>query len=142
MSSIIKRRKTANYTQINNMPIQEDIMDLGAIGLLVYIMSLPESWELHKSQLHNHFTRRKVDSSWKVLVEKRYIIGFYCHVNGKKRYYYNVSDIPFTQDDYEQFILDVKDELESEENTVYNIEKIKDSPLDIPELLSIVQNEQ
>lgn len=69
-SSIIKRRKTANYTQINNEPIQNDLKNLGAIGLLSYIISLPSDWTLYKTQLYKTFTRRTVESAWKILIEK------------------------------------------------------------------------
>ncbi|MFD1173019.1 hypothetical protein [Oceanobacillus picturae] len=142
MLTIIKHRKTGNYTQIDNIALQEDLTDLAAIGLLTYIMSHPEDWNLHKSQLQNYFTRRKVDSAWKVLIEQRYVIGFYCHVDGNQKYFYRVSDIPFTQNDFEAFIAEVKKTLEEKGNTVFNIKAIKDSTLSVPDFFSNIKNVQ
>jgi hypothetical protein len=144
MNNIIKRRKTANYTQINNLPIQQDLKDLSAIGLLTYIMSLPEDWVLYKTQLYNTFTRRTVEGAWKILVQKNYAIGFTCYISGKKGklYFYNVSDIPFTQNDFDTFVKEVIEELTGEGKTVTNPEPIKDSPFTIPEKIFTVQNVQ
>lgn len=142
MSNIIKRRKTSNYTQINNYPMQNDLGNLSAIGLLAYIMSLPEDWILHKTHLQKTFTRRTVDSAWKILVEKKYAIGFYCHVNGKKNYFYMVSDIAFTETDFELFVKDNIELLLDSEDTVFNVVPIMDSPYEIPVEISIVHNVQ
>lgn len=139
MASIIKRRKTVQYTQINNHAVQEGLTDLAAIGLLTHIMSLPEDWDIRKVQLQNHFTRRKTDSAWKVLVQHKYIIGFFCYVGNKKAYFYNVSDVPFTQNDFDEFVLDNKKALEDEGNKVTNFNAIPDSELVVP---SSVQNVQ
>ena len=129
INNIVKRRKTANYVQLNNFPIQEDLGDLQAIGLLTYIMSLPEDWILHKSQLQSTFTRRTVESAWGVLTQKNYAIGFSCYVSGikGKQYFYNVSDIAFTQKDYDSFVLDVISELTKDEKMVSNDEGMKES---------------
>lgn len=141
MTNIIKRRKTADYTQINNFPVQEDIRDLASIGLLTYIMSLPADWTLHKTQLQSQFTRRKVDGAWKILVEKKYAIGFYAHVNGHKNYFYMVSDIAFTKDDFDDFVREtVEDLLHVEKASVHNILPIPDSPYKIGAETSGVQN--
>ncbi len=127
MNNVIKRRKTANYTQINNFPVQQDLQDLSAIGLLTYIMSLPEDWTLHKTQLQNQFTRRKVDSAWRILVEKNYAIGFSCYVSGHKNYFYMVSDIAFTEQDFNDFVAETINELEAKGESVFHPEAIKDS---------------
>ncbi|AIF43433.1 hypothetical protein [Virgibacillus sp. SK37] len=145
LSNVIKRRKTANYTQINNLPIQEDIENLAAIGLLTYIMSLPEDWTLYKTQLYNKFTRRTVEGAWKILLEKRYAIGFKCYLQGGSKgivYFYNVSDIPFTQDDFDSFIEDINKALLEENKSIVKPEMIKDSPFTIPKKFSNVQNVQ
>jgi hypothetical protein len=127
MNNVIKRRKTANYTQINNFPVQQDLQDLSAIGLLTYIMSLPEDWTLYKTQLQNHFTRRKVDSAWKILVEKNYAIGFSCYVSGHKKYFYMVSDIAFTEQDFNDFVAETINELKVEVESILHPQAIKDS---------------
>jgi hypothetical protein len=127
MNNVIKRRKTANYTQINNFPVQQDLQDLSAIGLLTYIMSLPEDWILHKTQLQNQFTRRKVDGAWRILVEKNYAIGFSCYVSGHKNYFYMVSDIAFTEQDFNDFVAEMINELEAKGKSGLHPEAIKDS---------------
>ena len=82
-----------------------------------------------------------MDAAWKILVEKKYAIGFSCHVSGKKSYFYIVSDMPFTQNDFDDFIKEITEALKKENKTVFNIEPIKDSPFEIPEEFSpTVQN--
>lgn len=142
MSNIIKRRKTSNYTQINNHPLQSDIGNLSAIGLLAYIMSLPEDWVLHKTHLQKTFTRRTVDSAWKILVEKKYAIGFYCHVNGKKNYFYMVSDIAFSNYEFDSFVKGNIAALLENGDSVFNVMPILDSPYDISKEISVVHNVQ
>lgn len=144
LNNVVKRRKTANYLQINNFPIQEDLGDLQAIGLLTYIMSLPEDWELHKTYLQSVFTRRTVESAWKILSLKRYAIGFSCYLEGNKgkQYFYNVSDMAFTQEDYNSFVFDVISLISEDGKTVSNIEAMKDSTLVIPTEIFNVQNVQ
>jgi hypothetical protein len=147
--SIIKRRKTVDYLQLHNYPVQKDLEDLAAIGLLTYIMSLPQDWELHKTQLQKKFSRRKVDGAWKILVEKKYAIGFICYADRKKTYHYNVSDIPFTEEEYFQFANDTLEELLKEHESVSSIKEIPDSPYkiyqvqdEIPEGITTAQIEQ
>ena len=127
MNNVVKRRKTADYTQIYNYPVQQDLSDLGAIGLLTHIMSLPEDWTIHKTQLQNKFTRRKVDGAWKILVEKNYAIGFSCYVSGKKNYFYMVSDIAFTEQEFNDFVAETVNELKAKGERVLHPEAIKDS---------------
>lgn len=145
MANVIKRRKTSNYTQINNLPIQNDIENLAAVGLLTYIMSLPEDWLLYKTQLYNKFTRRTVEGAWKILIEKKYAIGFKCYLQGGAKgiiYFYNVSDIPFTQEDYDNFIIDINAALKENGKSIVKPEPIKDSTFEIPQEIFTVQNVQ
>jgi hypothetical protein len=143
--AIIKRTKTSNYLQLHNQAVQEGLDDLQAIGLLTYIMSLPEDWTLHKTHLQNKFSRRKVDSAWKILLENRYAVGFVCYINGKKTYFYNVSDIPFEEEEYLTFVDEQLKEILKESSSVYSVSEIKDNYFPIPnseEDFSTVQNVQ
>ncbi|WP_042220974.1 hypothetical protein [Oceanobacillus manasiensis] len=142
MNYIVKNRNESGYVKIDNKVVQEDLKDLAAIGLLTHILSHAPTWEIHKSELHRKFTRRKVDSSWKVLLEHRYIMGFFCHVNGHHKYYYKAADHPFSQTDFETFIEEQKKELEEEGKVVFNIKVIKDSPFVVPDFFSDLQNVQ
>ena len=110
--TIVKRKKTSAYAQIDNHALQEGLQDLSAIGLLSYIMSLPSNWELHKTYLHKKFTRRTVDVAWKKLVEKKYVIGIVGWYEKKKTYMYQVSDVPFTEEEFKLF----------EEQTIHNLQ--------------------
>lgn len=142
MNNIIKRRKTSKYAQIHNAPLQGGLEDLRAVGLLAHIMSLPEDWTIYKTQLHATYSRRNVDAAWKELTEKNYVIGFYCHVSGKKNYFYSVSDIPFTQDEFEDFALEHINELQKQNKTVMNFNLIPHSTFEITEKISVAQNVQ
>lgn len=123
MSNIIKRRHTSQYTQIHNGALQTELDDLRAIGLLSHIMSLPAEWVIRKTQLQSKFGRRPVDSAWKVLVEKGYIIGFVGYIGKLKSYFYLVSDIPFSEEDYVEF---VKETIEETKETITSIKPIPD----------------
>ncbi|WP_242298359.1 hypothetical protein [Bacillus cereus group sp. BfR-BA-01382] len=106
MNNIIKRRHTNQYAQIHNNPLQNDLVDLRAIGLLSHLMSLPSDWIIYKTQLYKKFSRKNIDAAWKELANKNYIIGFNCYIDGKKKAFYNVSDIPFVSDELYTFIRD------------------------------------
>lgn len=136
--SIIKRRKTSNYAQIHNEPLQGDLKDLRAVGLLSHIMSLPENWTLHKTQLQSFYSRKNVDAGWKELVEKSYAIGFNCYRDGKINYFYNVSDIPFSKDEFDRFVIEQIAELLEQGFSVKNPKSISHSNLDINEKLTDV----
>ncbi|EJV59363.1 hypothetical protein [Bacillus mycoides] len=148
MSNIIKRRHTSQYTQLHNTPLQGDLTDLRAVGLLSHLMSLPADWVIYKTNLYNTFARRAVDNAWKMLVEKGYVVGFYCHLDGKRSYYYLVSDIPFTEDDYREF---VKETIVEAKGNVTNVNPIPDCVHSVVQSVhqsnslydsSTVQNEQ
>ncbi|EJV41836.1 Uncharacterized protein BC141101_05839 [Bacillus toyonensis] len=111
MSNIIKRRHTNQYAQIHNNPLQNDLVDLRAIGLLSHLMSLPSDWVIYKTQLYKKFSRKNIDAAWKELANKNYIIGFNCYIDGKKKSFYNVSDIPFVSEELSEFILETCSEL-------------------------------
>jgi hypothetical protein len=109
--AIIKRRKTSEYAQIHNNGLQT-IKHLGAVGLLGHLMSLPEDWEIIKSNLYDHFTRKTVDPAFKILMQEGYLIGGWGYgmktVKGGrnqtvKQYEYMISDIPFRLDEVQEF---------------------------------------
>lgn len=141
-NNVIKRRHTSEYAQIHNKPLQDDLEDLRAIGLLSHMMSRPAEWVFHKSQLHSQFSRKNVDAAWKILVGKNYIIGFYCHVSGRKRHFYNVSDLPFNSEEFFEFVKEEVSRLTEEGETVKHINPIDGLGLDTTGLTSIVPSVQ
>lgn len=122
--SIIKRKKQDKFFLMSNHATQKDLTSLQSIGLLAYIISLPEDWILYKTQLQSKFTRRTVDSAWKELVEKNYIAGFVCYLGKEKKYFYLASDEALTQSEYDDFITDTLEELKSEDQAISNIKPI------------------
>ena len=53
---IVKTKHKSDFFQMNNKPIQDPSLSWAAKGLLVYLISLPENWEVH---LRDLFTRSK-----------------------------------------------------------------------------------
>jgi hypothetical protein len=53
---IIKAKSKNNFTIIPNEPLQRSDISWKAKGLLCYLLSLPESWVLYKTELQNHST--------------------------------------------------------------------------------------
>lgn len=138
MSNIIKRRHTSQYSQIHNNPLQNDLEDLRSLGLLSYLMSLPTDWTIYKTQLHKRFSRKNADAAWKELAEKNYAIGFAAYVNGKKQHFYNVSDIPFTSEEFFEFVRDIVNELREQGFVVKSLLSMKHGNLGITEEITNV----
>ncbi len=136
MNGIIKTIKTTQYAQIHNAPLQRELEDLRSIGLLSHLMSLPEGWSIKKTQLHSRFSRKNVDAAWKELAEKNYAVGFSCYIDGKKDYFYAVSDIPISQETFDQLVIEQIKGLQEEGKTVKSPDVIKHSPLVIAEVIT------
>lgn len=141
-NNVIKRRHTSEYAQIHNKPLQDDLEDLREIGLLSHMMSRPAEWVFHKTQLHKQFSRKNVDAAWKGLVAKKYIVGFYCHKDGQKSHYYNVSDLPFTDEEYYEFVKAEVSELTEKGHSIKHVNPIPGLTLDTTEFSSDVLNVQ
>ncbi|PEB12966.1 hypothetical protein [Bacillus thuringiensis] len=133
MGTVIKRRHTAQYAQIHNNPLQNDLVDLRAIGLLSHLMSLPSDWVIYKTQLYKKFSRKNIDAAWKELASKNYIIGFNCYIDGKKKSFYSVSDIPFIPEELSKFILETISELISLGSSVKSISLMNGGNLSVTE---------
>lgn len=104
--SIIKRKKQSQFFMMSNHAAQKELTSLSSIGLLAYIISLPEDFRLYKTYLQKKFTRRTVDNAFKELVEKKYIAGFSCYVDRKKEYYYIASDEQLNEKEFNIFVHD------------------------------------
>ena len=138
MSNIIKRRHTNQYAQIHNNPLQNDLVDLRSIGLLSHLMSLPSDWVIYKTQLYKKFSRKNIDAAWKELASKNYIIGFNCYIDGKKKSFYNVSDIPFVSEEFSEFIHETITELINSGASVKSLSPMGGGTLDITKKLTDV----
>lgn len=70
-----------------------------AKGLLVYLLSLPETWEIHKTEVWKHFSngRDAVFRAFEELEKKGYIqVKRYRDQEGKFRVQYTVYEEPIT----------------------------------------------
>ena len=89
--------KNENYTTVSNIPLQCKDLSWKAKGLLMYLMTLPSSWEIRLSDLENRSTdgRDSTNAGIKELLEKRYLSRIEVRENGKfLGYDYTVSDTP------------------------------------------------
>ena len=73
--AIIKHSYTRCYTVIDNTCLQDPTMSLKAKGLYAYLMSLPEDWVLHQTELKRHFKdgRDSIRTAIYELIEKGYV---------------------------------------------------------------------
>lgn len=73
--AIIKHNYTRCYTVIDNTCLQDPTMSLKAKGLYAYLMSLPEDWVLHQTELKRHFKDGKdsIRTAMNELIEKGYV---------------------------------------------------------------------
>lgn len=73
--AIIKHNYTRCYTVIDNTCLQDPTMSLKAKGLYAYLMSLPEDWVLHQTELKRHFKDGKdsIRTAIYELIEKGYV---------------------------------------------------------------------
>lgn len=137
-------RKSSGFTQVYNTPIQKDLQDLGAIGLLTYLISLPDDWTIYKTHLHKEFSRRRVESSWDILVEKGYAIDVSFFVTGKKgrMHFYRVSDESYSQESFTSLLNAVIKAVEESGQKV-NLSTVETkNSFDLPEEICNVQNVQ
>jgi DNA-binding transcriptional MocR family regulator len=96
---IRKAEHKRDYTCISNEILQRKDMSMRAKGLLVYLLSLPEDWEIHKTELWKHFTdgRDAVFRAFEELEKNGYIQGKrYRDQEGKFRVQYTVYEEPQT----------------------------------------------
>lgn len=73
--SIIRTDKNRNYTSINNTCFQDPQLSARAKGIFAYIMTLPDSWAIYKSEIYSHFAegRQAIDTAFKELEKFGYI---------------------------------------------------------------------
>lgn len=106
MNGIIKRRKTSDYAQIHNGALQ-NLEDIRSIGLISHLMSLPEGWEIKKMQLYKKFGRGPITNAIAELEDKKYWVTVQYRDGKKTLYYYQVSDVAFTDSEVLNMIQEV-----------------------------------
>lgn len=100
---IRKAEHKNNYVCISNEILQRKDLSMQAKGLLVYLLSLPEDWEIHKSEVWKHFSngRDAVYRAFEELERKGYIQGKkYRDKLGRFQHQYTVYEEPITPQYY------------------------------------------
>ena len=72
---ILRVEKNRNYSVISNVHLQDDSLSWKAKGLLSYLLSLPDDWQIYLEHLKNQSTdgRDSTRTGIKELLEKGYI---------------------------------------------------------------------
>lgn len=101
--NVKKYKKNKGYESISRTMLQDvDNLSLQAIGLLAYMISMPDNWTFYKTNLYKRFAKNKrtaVNNAWKELVENRYIVQFRKRNGRKYDYYYYFSQEKFDDND-------------------------------------------
>lgn len=104
---ITKSRSNQRFTVVPNEIFNDKSMSLKAIGLLTYLLSLPDNWVIYKSELENHFSdgETSIRTAFKELQEKGYILSVEIR-NEKghfKGYNHHVYDYPIKKEPKRDF---------------------------------------
>lgn len=97
MNKITIKKKTDNFTIIDNTGIRDEKLSWKAKGLLTYLLHLPDDWQVYLSDLKNRSTdgRDSTASAIKELVENGYIQRSQVKEKGKfSGYNYTVYEQP------------------------------------------------
>lgn len=85
-----------NFTPISNQLIQNQNISLEAKGLVIFILSLPESWIIYKGQVQTalNMNKTKFNRVWKECVDSGYIQVIKERVDrGRFNYHYVITDL-------------------------------------------------
>jgi hypothetical protein len=95
-SQIIRVRHSNKFTQIDNDFLRNKSLSMKAKGLLCTILSLPDTWVIKKTTLHQ-FSSDGIEgtmNAFNELIEADYILVVKTRIKGKFNYKYIVCDIP------------------------------------------------
>lgn len=98
--SIIRRKKTKNYSVLNNTALQNPKLSSGAKGVYAYLMTLPDEWTVRKTELVRHFSEGKasISSKFEELVKAGYITKEEVIEKGLRRFQYTVHETSTSSD--------------------------------------------
>lgn len=125
MNKIKRKKRNTPFVQIDKNALQDSRLSWKCRGLLAYLLSLPDEWEVYIKELTNHATdgRDSTTTAINELIKFGYIIRERKTEKGKfKGYNYTVSDIPFLLPKTEK----PKTEKPKTENPKLNNNTIKD----------------
>jgi hypothetical protein len=98
MNKIKRKKRNTPFVQIDRTALQDSRLSWKCRGLLAYLLSLPDEWEIYVNELTNHATDGRDSTSTAIneLIKFGYIVRERKTENGKfKGFNYTVSDIPF-----------------------------------------------
>jgi len=72
---IVKAKHKSEFFQMNNEAIQDPSLSWAARGLLAYLISMPEKWDVHLTELFRRSTdgRRATEAAMKELIMAGYV---------------------------------------------------------------------
>ena len=75
-SVIIRRKHKTNFTVVPNQPINDPELSIGALGLLVYLLSRPDNWQVRIEQLRSRWNvgKDKIYSLVNCLCQAGYVV--------------------------------------------------------------------
>jgi DNA-binding MarR family transcriptional regulator len=73
---IVKAKHTSDFLQVDNKPVQDPGLSWAAKGLLAYLLSLPETWEVHLRDLfcRSSSSRRYTEIALNELIAAGYVV--------------------------------------------------------------------
>ena len=79
-TTFIRKKKNVNYSIVDNSIIKSKDLTVEESFLLIYLLSLPDTWSLYKTNIEKEFKIKKLsksrfNKSWKGLKEKGFIEG-------------------------------------------------------------------
>ncbi len=99
MSKITVKKKTENFTILDNTLFKDETISWKAKGLLAYLLHLPNDWQIYLEDLKNRSTDGidSTRSAMNELIEKGYIVRQELRELGKfKGYEYTVLEKPIS----------------------------------------------
>lgn len=77
-TEFVRKEKKKNYTIVSNFIITSKNLTVEESFLLIYLLSLPDTWKLYKTNIEKEFKQKKIsksrfNKSWKGLQNKGYI---------------------------------------------------------------------
>ena len=75
---IYRSSKHSNYSVINNEVLRREDLSWKAKGIMCYVLSLPDDWEIYLEELEKHATdgRDSFRSGWRELINKGYVVTY------------------------------------------------------------------
>ena len=101
---IIRRKHNANFTVVPNGPINDEALTFEALGLLAYLLSRPDNWQVHLNQLRTRgeLGRDRAQKLMRLLIDAGYVVRRQARADDSKQfrdYEYVVYDCPQLQKD-------------------------------------------